>query len=63
MNWFWNTIAKWFGNWHDNDYHPPTPDDRNAKGLGWHGDRPEDHEERKRQERIDRFHEGLNGGD
>jgi hypothetical protein len=43
MNWFWNVIARLFGDWHDKDYHPPTPKDENATGLGWHGDRKEDH--------------------
>jgi hypothetical protein len=40
VNWFWDTLWKWFGDHHYEE--PPTPRDENAKGLGWRGDRRSD---------------------
>jgi hypothetical protein len=55
VNWFWDTLWKWFGE--REPKLPPVPRDENMKGLGWRGDRRDtkpfspvsEDEERKRR--------------
>ena len=55
MNWFWDTMWRWFGD--KSSELPPDPDDKNMRGLGWRGDRRETKPFEPKPEDIKKRHE------